>query len=517
MFKKISLCFLVFAFILGNFFGDVIYADTARDTEATQIAQSLDINPDPWFSNSAKTMSTIKQGLLEINNQTADLKNKGVSETQIARQRSESVTALKDYALATHTNENTNGWNSLLKSKETMEAENGNLKKTQAIFYKTTRLGYKQAGMEKEAALSKDVIQELDAQAAAHYEKSLPDEKTVSSTPIAAVDGIYTLLAPIPAFFPGGTVDVKGAGLGGYLNGLYKAGIAIATGLALIMIVVGGLEYVSTDSIQGKSNGRERIKNAIIGLLLALTSFIILQQINPSLLKSDLNIDSTGSVGGVSGSTVTLAREEEFKEPEPELSNYPITEGIVNSAMQVPTQGGGGITGGINLGTGGGRCKRGPNGINTSGSKIKPRYIPNVNWSSYAMNLIQKSRLPQTRPADAGSYFTGGRVTAEGWLLIIGGMIECESSFNPNTTFQEPGGSKGPGTLSVGLLQMSKEDPEARRKGYTSNDLKDPYKNLEVGIGRLESLVVRDNCITCWTGPGGWRGGSAYWSVLRNK
>ncbi|MCF7865584.1 MAG: hypothetical protein K9M11_03710, partial [Candidatus Pacebacteria bacterium] len=41
--------------------------------------------------------------------------------------------------------------------------------------------------------------------------------------------GTYTLLAPIETFFPGGTVDVKGAGLGGYLNGLYRAGIAIAT------------------------------------------------------------------------------------------------------------------------------------------------------------------------------------------------------------------------------------------------------------------------------------------------
>ena len=326
----------------------------------------------------------------------------------------------------------------------------------------------------------------------------------IASTLTPGAGGTYTLLAPIPTFFPGGTVDVKGGGLGGYLNGLYRAGIAVATGLALIMIVVGGLEYVSTDSIQGKSNGRERIKNAIIGLLLALTSFIILRQINPNLLKSDLNVESTQSTGTVGGSAVTLVN----RPPVDSLAAYPTVQGIVNQGLQ---------GGGINLGTGGGRCIRGPNGINTSGSKIKPRYIPNVNWSSYALNLIQRSKLPQTNPVDAASYFVGGRVTAEGWLLIIGGMIECESGFDPNTTYQEPGGSKGPGTLSVGLLQMSKEDPEARRKRYTDQDLKDPYKNLEVGIGRLESLILRDNCITCWTGATGWRGASAYWSVLRNK
>jgi hypothetical protein len=142
--------------------------------------------------------------------------------------------------------------------------------------------------------------------------------------------GTYTLLAPIPTFFPEGKIDVKGGGLGGYLNGLYRAGIAVATGLALIMIVVGGLEYVSTDSIQGKSNGRERIKNAIIGLLLALTSFIILRQINPNLLKSDLNVESTQSTGTVGGSAVTLVN----RPPVDSLAAYPTVQGIVNQGLQ---------------------------------------------------------------------------------------------------------------------------------------------------------------------------------------
>ncbi|MCF7865791.1 MAG: transglycosylase SLT domain-containing protein, partial [Candidatus Pacebacteria bacterium] len=228
------------------------------------------------------------------------------------------------------------------------------------------------------------------------------------------------------------------------------------------------------------------------------------------LLKSDLQVESTGSIGAIEKVDVTFTQGISVASgplipSQNSLSSYPYAEGVVNTAL---------LSSGIS--SGGGNCKKGPNGINTSGSKIKPRNIPNLNWSAYALDLIKKSRLPQTRPTDAGSYFVGGQVSAEGWLLILGGMIECESSFNPNTTYQEPGGSKGPGTLSVGLLQMSKEDPEASRKGYSSNDLKDPYKNLEVGIGRLESLIVRDNCITCWNGPAGWRGGSAYWSVLRN-
>jgi hypothetical protein len=154
----------------------------------------------------------------------------------------------------------------------------------------------------------------------------------------------------------------------------------------------------------------------------------------------------------------------------------------------------------------------------TTGSKIRPRNIPNLNWSAYALQLIRQSRLPSTRPTDAAAYFPGGVVTAEGWLAVVGGIIEKESSFNPRTTYQEPLPPLGPGTLSVGLMQMSISDPEAKRKGYTNEDLKDPFKNLEVGIGRLEALVTQYNCITCYITTNGkkkWIGGSAYWSVLR--
>ena len=101
-------------------------------------------------------------------------------------------------------------------------------------------------------------------------------------------------------------IDTAEGGLAGYLDGLYKAGIAVATGLALIMIVAGGLEYASAGSVGGKDGGKSKIKNALIGLLLALTSFIILQQINPGLIRNDLAVDATKAVGGITGQTVDL-------------------------------------------------------------------------------------------------------------------------------------------------------------------------------------------------------------------
>ncbi|MDQ5911884.1 MAG: hypothetical protein QG568_97, partial [Patescibacteria group bacterium] len=116
----------------------------------------------------------------------------------------------------------------------------------------------------------------------------------------------YTLLAPIKTFFPSGSVNISDGGLGVYLNNMYRIGIAVATGLALVMIVVGGLQYVSTDSIQGKSDGKGRIQDALIGLLLALTSYIILNQINPNLLRSELKVAATKSTGRVNTVDVQL-------------------------------------------------------------------------------------------------------------------------------------------------------------------------------------------------------------------
>ncbi len=168
-----------------------------------------------------------------------------------------------------------------------------------AAFAAALSSAYKAAGDEKQA--------ENKQQSANTYNKGTVEADSGSGiTFIPGAGGVYTLLAPVKTFFPTGKINIKDEGLAGYLNGIYRIGIAVATGLALVMIVIGGLEYVSVDSVQGKSNGREHIKNAVIGLLLALCSFIILQQVNPSLLKSDLGLANTGSTGTVVAPDVDL-------------------------------------------------------------------------------------------------------------------------------------------------------------------------------------------------------------------
>ena len=70
-----------------------------------------------------------------------------------------------------------------------------------------------------------------------------------------------------------------------FFNSVFTFGIYIATFLATIMIAIGGIQYMSTDAVTGKSEGRERITYAVMGLLLILFSWILLKQINPDLLN----------------------------------------------------------------------------------------------------------------------------------------------------------------------------------------------------------------------------------------
>jgi hypothetical protein len=85
-------------------------------------------------------------------------------------------------------------------------------------------------------------------------------------------------------------VTSKGGGLGNYFNGLYKLVVASASVLAVLQIVIGGFNYISSDAIDNKENGKHQIKNALGGMLLILVSWVILNTINPQLVQ--LNIVS---------------------------------------------------------------------------------------------------------------------------------------------------------------------------------------------------------------------------------
>ena len=80
------------------------------------------------------------------------------------------------------------------------------------------------------------------------------------------------------------------AGLATFFNNLYKYLIGLAAALAVIMIIWGGLEYSTQDSISKKSDGKQRIYDAIFGLVLVLSPVLVFSIINPSILNLSLNL-----------------------------------------------------------------------------------------------------------------------------------------------------------------------------------------------------------------------------------
>lgn len=111
----------------------------------------------------------------------------------------------------------------------------------------------------------------------------------------------YQLLAPIPQIesSPGVTNTAT------YIPGLIKLIIAIATGLAVLMIIFGGIKYMTSDAFQGKSDAKKTIMDAIWGLLLVIGAWTILYTINPKLLNFDLSISQQGSDASINNVNIT--------------------------------------------------------------------------------------------------------------------------------------------------------------------------------------------------------------------
>ncbi|MCX6754566.1 MAG: D-alanyl-D-alanine carboxypeptidase family protein [Candidatus Nomurabacteria bacterium] len=144
----------------------------------------------------------------------------------------------------------------------------------------------------------------LDSQT--HAEQVTPavviptETQVVTITPGTTSSGtfsekVYNLLAPI------GGMKTAPDNIGTYFNSIFNIAIGLCAVLAVIMIVIGGVQYMGNESIFGKTEAKGRIKNSILGLLIALGSYALLNTINPDLLGG----------GGVKIDPVTAGIEEE--------------------------------------------------------------------------------------------------------------------------------------------------------------------------------------------------------------
>jgi len=71
-----------------------------------------------------------------------------------------------------------------------------------------------------------------------------------------------------------------------YISGVYKYAVGIGGILAAVMMMIGGIQYLTAGGDAGRvAKGKEKISDAILGLFLVLGTYMILNTINPNLVS----------------------------------------------------------------------------------------------------------------------------------------------------------------------------------------------------------------------------------------
>lgn len=111
------------------------------------------------------------------------------------------------------------------------------------------------------------------------------------TTPPTTQSGGFVPLAPLPGLTSGDGANsiISSGSFGAFFNHLYDYLIGIAVIIAIIMVIWGGLQYSTQDSISKKGEGKERIQQAIFGLILVLSPALVFTIINPAILNFSLS------------------------------------------------------------------------------------------------------------------------------------------------------------------------------------------------------------------------------------
>ena len=108
----------------------------------------------------------------------------------------------------------------------------------------------------------------------------------------------YELLVPLPGE---GRMITHVTNFSTYVIFMFQLLIGVAVALAVIMITIGGIQYMTSELPGGKSDGKEKITQALWGLALAAGAYLILYTIDPNILNSDFtttpvsDIDNRGA------------------------------------------------------------------------------------------------------------------------------------------------------------------------------------------------------------------------------
>lgn len=117
--------------------------------------------------------------------------------------------------------------------------------------------------------------------------------KTVGLFSLLLIAGVAFAQDPVvvqPLTDLPGIEEAQAGGVGTLVNTLYTYLIGIGAIAAVLVIMFGGFKYMTSESIGSKSQGREDIQRAILGLLLLLSPVIVFGIINQDITRLDLDL-----------------------------------------------------------------------------------------------------------------------------------------------------------------------------------------------------------------------------------
>ncbi len=117
---------------------------------------------------------------------------------------------------------------------------------------------------------------------------------SASTNPAASADNGTVTFKPLTAL-PGIQEAANSATFPTFLNTVYKLAIGAGAVLAVIMIMVAGVQFMTNrGSVSSNEAAKTRLRNALIGLLLVLSPTIVFGIINPSILDLSFSDALTG-------------------------------------------------------------------------------------------------------------------------------------------------------------------------------------------------------------------------------
>lgn len=143
---------------------------------------------------------------------------------------------------------------------------------------------------------------------------------------------------------------------------------------------------------------------------------------------------------------------------------------------------------------------------------VNKSLFPKQEWADHVWTLVED--MPKAK--DEFTLCPKG-LTRGNWVHLFAAMALHESTFNPSLTYKENfKNSRGEYVISTGLFQVSYESSRGYGfQGITTEQLKDPYKNINVAVRIMRTLVARDGVVQGKKGTS-WQGAAKYWSVLRS-